>query len=53
MRTVIIGCSIVFPIIALRLYTRMAYTKRLWVDDYATIFAAVGIFLVRKVQIRR
>ncbi|KAK3934000.1 hypothetical protein QBC46DRAFT_274670 [Diplogelasinospora grovesii] len=39
-RTIIIGCSLVFPTIALRLYTRVAYTKKLWTDDYATILAA-------------
>ncbi|KAK4159494.1 hypothetical protein QBC43DRAFT_221924, partial [Cladorrhinum sp. PSN259] len=44
-QTIIIGCTLVFPVIALRLYTRVAYTKRLWIDDYATIVAAVSIFV--------
>lgn len=44
-RIVAAGCIIVFPTIALRLYTRVAYTKKLWTDDYATIFATVSIFL--------
>ncbi|KAK3304839.1 uncharacterized protein B0T15DRAFT_576189 [Chaetomium strumarium] len=40
-RAIIVGCALVFPTIALRLYTRVTCTGRLWADDYATILAAV------------
>ena len=43
-RTTIVGCVLVLPTIALRLYTRIAYTKKLWTDDYATILATVRLF---------
>jgi hypothetical protein len=40
----------VFPTIGLRLYTRVAYTGRLWADDYATILATVGILVPQRVR---
>ncbi|KAK2051916.1 hypothetical protein LY76DRAFT_639881 [Colletotrichum caudatum] len=39
-RTIIVGCAIVFPVIALRLFARAQYAKHLWADDYATILGA-------------
>ncbi|KDN62713.1 hypothetical protein CSUB01_08519 [Colletotrichum sublineola] len=39
-RTIIVGSVIVFPVIALRLFARAQYAKRLWADDYATILGA-------------
>ncbi|KZL83919.1 integral membrane protein [Colletotrichum incanum] len=39
-RTLVISCSLVFLVVALRLFTRMKYAGGLWGDDYMTIFAA-------------
>jgi hypothetical protein len=47
-RTIVVGCSLVFSTIALRLYVRVVYTKRLWMDDYVAILAAVGIFVLQR-----
>lgn len=41
-RIVIAGCVLVLPTILLRLYARALYTKKLWLDDYMTIFATVS-----------
>ncbi|KAH7009426.1 uncharacterized protein B0I36DRAFT_226338, partial [Microdochium trichocladiopsis] len=38
----IAGCVIVFPVIALRLYSRLRYAKGFSGDDFATIAAAVA-----------
>ncbi|KAK1952059.1 hypothetical protein LY78DRAFT_731281 [Colletotrichum sublineola] len=40
-RALIISCSVVFLVVALRLFTRIKYAGGLWGDDYMTIFAAV------------
>jgi hypothetical protein len=43
-RVAIAGSALVFPIIALRLWTRIKYMQRLWADDYATIAGAASCF---------
>ncbi|KAL0933531.1 uncharacterized protein CTRU02_212494 [Colletotrichum truncatum] len=50
-RTLIISCSLVFLIVALRLFTRMKYAGGLWPDDYMTIFAAVLLITLTAVYL--
>lgn len=36
--------AIVLPTVAIRLYARIRFTNKLWIDDYATILGAVRVF---------
>ncbi|KAH8655543.1 hypothetical protein BX600DRAFT_372284, partial [Xylariales sp. PMI_506] len=50
-RTTIVGCMLVFPTIALRLYSRIAYTKKLWADDFATIIATILLIALAAIDL--
>ncbi|KDN63344.1 putative integral membrane protein [Colletotrichum sublineola] len=50
-RTLIVSCSFVFLVVALRLFTRIKYAGGLWGDDYTTIFAAVLLITLTAVYL--